>query len=88
MATMDFSFDVGSKKQEITKDFCAYHGWMATIKGPDCSETPNPVWQSDFLRAKVAAYVKESINAFRVNKKRDEAARQEADATDAGIVLS
>jgi hypothetical protein len=88
MALIDTSFEVGTKKTEIVDDFCAYHGRPLTIKDAQGQDITNPETKPAFMKRKIADFIKESVKAYRVNKKGDEARQTEISSVDSTISIS
>lgn len=88
MSLLTFDLEVGTKKAEILNSFCDHHGYQATVKDANGADIPNPVTKAAFAKSKIANFIRESVVAARVNKKREDAAVAEKATIDAEIIIS
>lgn len=51
------------KVAALKDDFCAYHGWTATVTDAQGNSVPNPVTQNQFIKQKVIAFLRDSVKA-------------------------
>lgn len=68
MATLQLNLTVpDAQATAILNDFCAYHGYQATLVDENGVETANPQTRALFAKAKVAEFVKNSVKSYRAN---------------------
>ncbi len=81
MATI--SIDIGNSGTRINSAFGALHGYQATIDGQ-----PNPQTLSQFTKAKVAGYIKDTVKQYEAEQAINTARTQAIANVDSQVVIS
>lgn len=88
MATIQFTITIpDAVKDSWIDDFNLHHGYKAQIEDAEGNLIPNPQTKAQFMKAKVIAFIRESVRAARANRD-SEVARQAASAAVDSIIIS
>lgn len=71
------------KAQTALDDFCAYHGYLATLTNGE----PNPETKTQFKQRMVIKFFKESIKAYRATTAAEVARQSAVDLVESDMVL-
>lgn len=55
-------------KDAIIDDFCFHHGYKVQLEDAEGNLIPNPQTKPQFMKAKVIAFIRESVRAARANR--------------------